>query len=67
MKDDFRFGECLIQPQLNLIKTPHDSIRVEPKVMELLVYLAKHREEVVPKERVIQTVWPDSYVADDVV
>ena len=66
MKDDFRFGECLIQPQLNLIKTPHDSIRVEPKVMELLVYLAKHREEVVPKERVIQTVWPDSYVADDV-
>lgn len=66
MKDDFRFGECLIQPQLNRIKTPHDSIRVEPKVMELLVYLAKHREEVLPKERVIQTVWPDSYVADDV-
>jgi TolB-like protein/Tfp pilus assembly protein PilF len=34
--------------------------------MDLLVYLVEHREEVVPKERLIQAVWPDAYVTDEV-
>src|SRR5437016_8624667 len=34
--------------------------------MEVLVCLAGHTGEVVPKEKLLQTVWPDTFVSDDV-
>ena len=34
--------------------------------MDLLVYLAEHPDEVIPKERLIQAVWPDAFVTDEV-
>src|SRR5439155_764494 len=39
---------------------------VEPKIMEVLVCLAEHTGEVVPKEKLLQAVWPDTFVCDDV-
>ncbi|MDA2924960.1 winged helix-turn-helix domain-containing protein, partial [Acidobacteria bacterium AH-259-L09] len=63
---DFRVGEWLIQPQLNRIVGAQKETRVEPKVMDVLVYLARHSEEVLPKERIIQAVWEDTFVTDDV-
>jgi TolB-like protein/Flp pilus assembly protein TadD len=35
--------------------------------MEVLVYLANHADEVVLKERLLQAVWPDTFVGDAVV
>src|SRR5438046_8900341 len=35
-------------------------------MMEVLVCLAEHTGEVVPKEKLLQTVWPDTFVSDDV-
>src|SRR5438552_9137680 len=34
--------------------------------MGVLVCLAEHTGEVVPKETLLQTVWPDTFVSDDV-
>jgi serine/threonine protein kinase len=34
--------------------------------MDLLVYLAHHQGTVIPKERLIQAVWPDAFVTDEV-
>jgi TolB-like protein len=34
--------------------------------MEVLVCLAEHTGEVVPKEKLLQAVWPDTFVSDDV-
>ena len=34
--------------------------------MQVLVCLAEHAGEVVPKERLMQSVWPDTFVGDDV-
>src|SRR5262249_40818292 len=42
------------------------TIHVEPKVMQVLVCLAEHAGEVVPKERLIKSVWEATYVTDDV-
>ena len=63
---DFRVGQWLIQPQLNLIQGPDGATSVEPKGMEVLVCLAKYAGEVVPKERLMQTVWADTFVTDEV-
>src|SRR5437588_1448520 len=66
MTGDFRVGPWLVRPTLNSIAQNGTSNRVEPKVMEVLVCLAEHAGEAVPKEKLLQTVWPDTFVSDDV-
>lgn len=62
---DFKIGQWLITPALNQIGTNGNSARVEPKAMQVLVYLAEH-PGVVTKEQLISSVWPDVFVSDDV-
>jgi adenylate cyclase len=61
-----RVGEWLVEPDLNSITRANQKISVEPKVIEVLVYLAEHPGEVLPKEQIIHAVWPDTYVSDEV-
>src|SRR6266550_698529 len=63
---DFRVGPWLVRPSLNSISQNGTSDRVERKVMEVLVCLAEHAGEAVAKEKLLQTVWPDTFVSDDV-
>lgn len=66
MQGDFRIGEWLVQPQINQIGGNGKTTRVEPKAMQVLVHLAEHSDEVVPKEKLIRAVWADTFVTDDV-
>ncbi len=66
MNGSFLVGELLVEPQLNNISSDDKSIRVEPKVMQVLVCLADAAGEVVSKERLIECVWTDTFVSDDV-
>jgi len=67
MEGDFRIDRWLIQPQLNTIVSPANAaIQLEPKIMDVLVCLAQHAGEVLAKGRIIQTVWADTFVTDDV-
>jgi DNA-binding winged helix-turn-helix (wHTH) protein len=63
---DFRIGAWLIQPQLHTIARDAQVTHVEPKAMQVLVYLAEHADQVVPKERLISAVWTDTFVTDGV-
>jgi TolB-like protein/DNA-binding winged helix-turn-helix (wHTH) protein len=63
---DFRVGPWLVQPSLNTISQNGTSNHVEPKMMGVLVCLAEHTGEVVPKEKLLKAVWPDTFVCDDV-
>src|SRR5215831_3192522 len=62
----FRVGEFLIEPQLNTIARDNQSTRLEPKVMQLLQRLSDTAGEVVSKEQLMQAVWTDTIVTDDV-
>jgi adenylate cyclase len=62
---DFRIGEWLVSPALNQISRNGSNARVEPKSMQVLVYLAEH-PGVVSKDQLISAVWPDVFVSDDV-
>ena len=66
MNGAFRVGEFLIEPQLNTIAGTDKTTRIEPKVMQVLVCLAEGSREVVSKERLMHSVWPDTFVTDDV-
>jgi len=63
---DFRLGPWRVEPGLNRISSNGSSLRLEPKVMEVLVCLAHHPSETLSKEHLLQTVWPGTFVSDDV-
>ncbi|MBZ5561875.1 MAG: winged helix-turn-helix domain-containing protein [Acidobacteriia bacterium] len=66
MEGDFQVGPWLVQPKLNAISGNSRTVHVEPKAMQVLVYLAEHAGDVMPKERIIQAVWAETFVTDDV-
>ena len=64
MSKTFRVGEYLVEADLNRISGPDTDEQIEPRSMEVLVYLAEHAGEVVAKEQLIRAVWKDTFVAD---
>jgi len=66
MEGDFRLGEWLIRPQLNTVQSDGGAVRLEHKIMLVLVCLAGRPGEVISKDQLIRTVWADTFVTDDV-
>jgi hypothetical protein len=50
----FRVGEWLVAPQLNRVECNGHSVRLEPKVMEVLVCLCQAKGEPVSKEHLLR-------------
>ena len=51
MPREFRVGEWLIQPHRNLITKADQQVQIEPRAMEVLVYLAENADQVVPAKK----------------
>ncbi len=66
MAREFRVGEWLVEPNLNCITREDQKTSVEPKVIEVLAYMADYPGEVLSKEQIIQAIWPNTYVSDEV-
>jgi TolB-like protein/DNA-binding winged helix-turn-helix (wHTH) protein len=62
----FRVGPWLVQPSLNTVSRNGTPMRLTLKAMGVLVCLAEHAGESVPKEKLLQTIWPETFVTDDV-
>ncbi|MFZ0426881.1 MAG: protein kinase, partial [Acidobacteriota bacterium] len=60
----FRVGEWRVEPVLNRIERGEACRHLEPRAMDLLVYLAQHAGEVLSKDQLIRTVWADTFVTD---
>ena len=66
MHASFRVGPWRVEPGLNTVARNGTTLRLESKVMEVLLCLAEHAGEAVSKEKLLQTVWPGTFVSDDV-
>ena len=66
MAREIQIGGWFVEPELNCITRGKNKISVEPKVIEVLECLADYPGEVLSKEQIIQTVWPDTFVSDEV-
>src|SRR5579872_2321223 len=63
----FRLGEWLVKPEDGSLKSTGKSVRLEPLLMDLLVFLCSRAGEVVPKQEVLDTIWGGRFVSDDTV
>jgi Tol biopolymer transport system component/DNA-binding winged helix-turn-helix (wHTH) protein len=61
----FRLHEWTVRPDLNRIEGPRESHQVEPRVMQVLVYLAARPGQVVSRNELLSEVWQDVIVGDE--
>lgn len=66
MSRTYHIGRWLVDPSLNSVTADGETRHLEPKVMEVLVCLAEHSGETLSKEIILKTVWPDTFVTEDV-
>src|SRR5688572_27891304 len=64
---DFVLGEWNVIPARNVISRQDQQVRVEPRIMDVLVYLAERAGQPVSKDELTQRVWKRDYVSDDIV
>jgi len=67
VKCHFRIGGWDVNPQQNLLKSPEHTKTLEPKVMDVLVFLAERQGEVVSRQQILDAVWREVVVGDEVV
>jgi DNA-binding winged helix-turn-helix (wHTH) protein len=66
VQGDFRIDDWLVQPQINSVQKEGKTWHLEPKVMQVLLQLASHPNEVLSKDRLLEAVWHNTFVGDDV-
>lgn len=66
LKGHFSIADWTVEPELNAILKDGVTVHLEPKVMKVLLQLATAPGQVLSKEDLIQAVWPDTFVSDDV-
>jgi TolB-like protein/DNA-binding winged helix-turn-helix (wHTH) protein/Tfp pilus assembly protein PilF len=59
-----RIGPWTANPALNLIERGTRSVKIEPRAMDVLVFLARHNEAVVSVDELIAAVWKGVVVGD---
>jgi class 3 adenylate cyclase/tetratricopeptide (TPR) repeat protein len=62
----YRFGSYCFDPARYELRHAGTLVPLRPKACELLAYLLRHRDRVVPKEELLAQVWPGQYVGDGV-
>lgn len=58
-------GDWSVEPTLDALQRGGETVRLEPKAMELLVALASRPGEVVSREELLSAVWPGVVVGDE--
>ncbi len=64
---DFELDDWFVQPSLNRLSRGGESVQVEPKLMDVLAFLAANAGEVVSKDDITGAVWTDRFITDSVV
>jgi DNA-binding winged helix-turn-helix (wHTH) protein len=64
---DFRIAGWLVQPSLNRLSSEDRLVQLEPKLMDVLVYLAENAGQVMSKIDITDAVWTDVFITESVI
>jgi DNA-binding winged helix-turn-helix (wHTH) protein/TolB-like protein/Tfp pilus assembly protein PilF len=57
-------GDWTVEPDLNRLSSAGQTVKIEPKAMAVLVYLADRPGQVVSREALLSAIWPGVVVSD---
>jgi TolB-like protein len=60
----FVFGDCVLDPDRRELSRGAEVITLGPQVFDLLLYLVEHRERVVSRDNLLDTVWKGRIVSE---
>ena len=60
----FRFGPFLLQPERQLLSTLEGPVRIGGRAFDLLTVLVERAGELVSKQELMSSVWPDTFVEE---
>ena len=63
----FSFGDWIAKPMSGLLEKNGHQVHLEPKIMDVLVCLARYQGEVVTRNMLLDEVWGKSIVTDDAI
>ena len=66
VKSGFRIGAWDVYPQQNLLKSPEHTKTLEPKVMDVLVFLSERQGQVVSRQQILDALWREAVVGDEI-
>ena len=66
LDEGFRVGEWAALPRPRTLTRDDETIHPEPKVMDVLVCLARHHPDIVTRDQFAKEVWPEVIVSDEV-
>lgn len=61
-QQNFQLGELIVLPSRNCLQLGERQLSVQPKVMEVLQYLALHQDKVVSSDELMAQLWPGRIV-----
>jgi Tol biopolymer transport system component/DNA-binding winged helix-turn-helix (wHTH) protein len=61
----FRVGDWLVEPAWNRIRGHGGAVKLEPRVMRLLATLAASPGRPLPRQELLETIWPDVLVNEE--
>ncbi len=64
LRPPLRVGEWLVDPGRLLIRSGENELSLEPRVMELLIYLAERPREVISAEQLLVDIWHGTFYGD---
>src|SRR5215469_1769081 len=61
----YRFADFTLDVVRGAVFKAGREVKLRPKVYDALSFLVKNRGRLIPKEELIQALWPDAFVTDD--
>lgn len=60
----YEFNDCVVDTARFQVRRSGTAVHVEPQVFDVLAYLIEHRDRVVPKTELLDTIWGDRFVSE---
>jgi DNA-binding winged helix-turn-helix (wHTH) protein/Tfp pilus assembly protein PilF len=60
----YEFGPFRVDPEKELLLRDDETVPLAPKAFQVLLVLISHKKEVVTKDELLKTVWPDTFVEE---
>jgi len=64
LKELYEFGPFRVDPEKEILLRSGEPVPLTPKTFQILLVLVRHSKEVVTKDDLMKTVWPDTFVEE---
>lgn len=60
----YKFGPFRVDPEKELLLREDEAVAIAPKALHILLVLIRHNKQVVTKDDLMKTIWPETFVEE---